>query len=223
MHSAASRCAATPRTPARFQPVPTDAMAPDAASHEWAGYIPFDQLPQVTDPPDNVLATANARITPDGYRPSPSRRTGWRRIEPSASTKCWRQARRSPPTSSYRGGHAPVADRRLLRAGPGDRPASGLFDRSCHRPAEGRQDTAPGGRSAAQLEWQGRRGLRGARHRQCSTRSFLADAVDPETGAGVRVATDAGGGPLQAQGCFRGQRSYCKSLEGILVGRARER
>ncbi len=54
--------------PSPLSPVPTDTMAPDAVSHEWAGYIPFDQLPQVTDPPDNVLATANARITPDGYR-----------------------------------------------------------------------------------------------------------------------------------------------------------
>ncbi|HEY4379882.1 MAG TPA: penicillin acylase family protein [Acidobacteriaceae bacterium] len=54
--------------PSPISPVPTDATAPDAASHEWAGYIPFDQLPQVFDPPDGVLATANARITPDGYR-----------------------------------------------------------------------------------------------------------------------------------------------------------
>ena len=53
--------------PSGLSPVPTDAVAPDAASHEWVGYIPFDQLPQVTDPPDGILATANGRITPDGY------------------------------------------------------------------------------------------------------------------------------------------------------------
>lgn len=41
-------------------------VAPTAA-HEWSGYIPFDQLPQVYDPPSGVIATANARITPDGY------------------------------------------------------------------------------------------------------------------------------------------------------------
>ncbi|HEX4039369.1 MAG TPA: penicillin acylase family protein [Acidobacteriaceae bacterium] len=35
--------------------------------HEWQGTIPFDQLPSVYDPPDGILATANARITPDGY------------------------------------------------------------------------------------------------------------------------------------------------------------
>jgi len=53
--------------PSPLSPVPTDAAAPDAATHEWAGYIPFAQLPQSVDPPDGVLATANARITLDGY------------------------------------------------------------------------------------------------------------------------------------------------------------
>lgn len=33
--------------------------------HEWQGYIPFDQLPTAYDPPDGILATANARVTPD--------------------------------------------------------------------------------------------------------------------------------------------------------------
>jgi penicillin amidase len=50
--------------PTALSPVPTDALDP---THEWAGYIPFDQLPQSFDPPGGVLATANARITPDGY------------------------------------------------------------------------------------------------------------------------------------------------------------
>ena len=54
--------------PAPLSPVPTDAIAPDAATHEWVGSIPFDQLPQVLDPPDGVLATANSRTTSDGYR-----------------------------------------------------------------------------------------------------------------------------------------------------------
>ncbi len=39
---------------------------PDA-NHEWQGYIPFDDLPSAYDPPDGILATANARVTPDGY------------------------------------------------------------------------------------------------------------------------------------------------------------
>ncbi|WP_348268530.1 penicillin acylase family protein [Edaphobacter sp. DSM 109919] len=50
--------------PTALSPVPTDALDP---THEWAGYIPFDQLPQSFDPPGGVLATANARVTADGY------------------------------------------------------------------------------------------------------------------------------------------------------------
>jgi len=33
-------------------------------SHEWQGYIPFDKLPSVYNPPDGILATANSRVTP---------------------------------------------------------------------------------------------------------------------------------------------------------------
>jgi len=36
-------------------------------SHEWTGYVPFDRLPSVYDPPSGIIATANGRITPDGY------------------------------------------------------------------------------------------------------------------------------------------------------------
>ena len=44
--------------------VPTDALD---ASQDWSGYIPYSDLPSVLDPPSGVLATANARITPDIY------------------------------------------------------------------------------------------------------------------------------------------------------------
>lgn len=37
------------------------------AAHDWTGYVPFDQLPSVYDPPSGILATANGRITPDRY------------------------------------------------------------------------------------------------------------------------------------------------------------
>jgi penicillin amidase len=36
-------------------------------AHEWIGYIPFDKLPSIFNPPTGILATANGRITPDGY------------------------------------------------------------------------------------------------------------------------------------------------------------
>ncbi len=35
--------------------------------HEWKGYIPFDKLPSMYDPPSGILATANSRISPDKY------------------------------------------------------------------------------------------------------------------------------------------------------------
>jgi len=37
-------------------------------AHEWKGYIPFDDMPHVYDPPTGILATANGRIAPDGYK-----------------------------------------------------------------------------------------------------------------------------------------------------------
>ena len=44
----------------------TGVPIPDA-NHEWQGYIPFEQLPSVYNPPGGILATANSRVTPDGY------------------------------------------------------------------------------------------------------------------------------------------------------------
>jgi penicillin G amidase len=44
-------------------------------AHEWKGWIPFDHLPHVYDPPAGILATANGRIAPDGYKYSIS--TDW--------------------------------------------------------------------------------------------------------------------------------------------------
>src|SRR5579863_8510416 len=43
-------------------PVPGDDDA-----HEWTGYVPYDQLPRVYDPPSGIIATANGRIAPDKY------------------------------------------------------------------------------------------------------------------------------------------------------------
>jgi len=47
-----------------------DGLSPQSgadAEHDWTGYVPFDQLPSVYDPPSGILATANGRITPNGY------------------------------------------------------------------------------------------------------------------------------------------------------------
>ena len=36
-------------------------------AHEWTGFVPFEKLPSVFNPPSGILATANGRITPDKY------------------------------------------------------------------------------------------------------------------------------------------------------------
>ncbi len=49
-------------------------------AHEWTSYIPFDKLPHIYNPPSGIIATANGRITPDGYPNSVSMEWGapWR-------------------------------------------------------------------------------------------------------------------------------------------------
>ncbi len=36
-------------------------------AHEWVGYVPFEKLPRVFNPSSGIIATANSRVTPDGY------------------------------------------------------------------------------------------------------------------------------------------------------------
>ena len=50
--------------PSPISPVPTDALD---TTQDWAGYIAYDKLPQTADPANGILATANNRVTPDGY------------------------------------------------------------------------------------------------------------------------------------------------------------
>jgi penicillin amidase len=35
--------------------------------HDWNGYLPFDKMPSLYDPPSGIIATANSKITPEGY------------------------------------------------------------------------------------------------------------------------------------------------------------
>jgi penicillin G amidase len=49
-------------TPCGAAPMPGDTDA-----FEWNGYIPFDELPQVLDPPGGIIATANARVAGPAY------------------------------------------------------------------------------------------------------------------------------------------------------------
>ncbi|ADW68153.1 penicillin acylase family protein [Granulicella tundricola] len=60
---------ATPKpaaAPLLSGPLSSIPITPTAAS-EWSGYIPFDKLPQVFDPADGVIATANSRVVADDY------------------------------------------------------------------------------------------------------------------------------------------------------------
>ncbi|WP_158792478.1 penicillin acylase family protein [Granulicella sp. L60] len=50
--------------PAAISPVPSDALD---TTQEWVANIPYDKLPQAVDPPNGILATANARVTADDY------------------------------------------------------------------------------------------------------------------------------------------------------------
>jgi penicillin amidase len=36
-------------------------------AHEWVSYIPFEKLPSIYNPPSGIVATANARVTPDKF------------------------------------------------------------------------------------------------------------------------------------------------------------
>ena len=42
-------------------------VAGDTDAYEWTGFIPYDEMPRVFDPPSGIIATANGRISPDGY------------------------------------------------------------------------------------------------------------------------------------------------------------
>jgi penicillin amidase len=50
------------RLPTGGVPVPGD-----TDDHEWTGFIPYDHLPQLYNPPGGVIATANARVTGPAY------------------------------------------------------------------------------------------------------------------------------------------------------------
>jgi penicillin amidase len=57
-----------PIRPAGLSAVPVvETGTPADSEHEWQGYVPFALLPTVLDPDSGILATANARITPDDY------------------------------------------------------------------------------------------------------------------------------------------------------------
>ena len=55
------------RIPIRGRVVPGFRDA-NAAADQWQGYIPFDDLPHMYDPPSGYVASANQRIVPDDWK-----------------------------------------------------------------------------------------------------------------------------------------------------------
>jgi penicillin amidase len=55
------------RIPIRGRVVPGFRDA-NAAADQWQGYIPFDDLPHMYDPPSGYVASANQRIVPDEWK-----------------------------------------------------------------------------------------------------------------------------------------------------------
>ena len=39
------------------------------AKYDWQGFIPYEQMPAIADPPSGKIVTANNKITPPGYKP----------------------------------------------------------------------------------------------------------------------------------------------------------
>ena len=54
--------------PTRRQPTGGVPVPGDNDDHEWTGYIPRDELPQLYDPPEGIIATANGRVTGPDYK-----------------------------------------------------------------------------------------------------------------------------------------------------------
>jgi len=39
------------------------------AKYDWQGFLPYEQMPAIADPPSGKIVTANNKITPPGYKP----------------------------------------------------------------------------------------------------------------------------------------------------------
>jgi penicillin amidase len=97
-------------------------------AHEWTGYVPFEELPSIYNPPSGIIATANGRVTADGYKYSITRE--WE--SPYRTERIYRAAAEQ---EVLRRRHAGTADRRAERSGQVCRPAHGV----CRGPDSGRE------------------------------------------------------------------------------------
>ena len=58
---------ATGRVPIRAAGDGSQPVSGADDAHEWTGYIPFEKLPHIYNPPSGIIATANGRIAPDDF------------------------------------------------------------------------------------------------------------------------------------------------------------
>lgn len=56
------------RVPIRASGTGALPVSGDTDDFDWKGYIPFEELPRVLNPPDGIIATANARTVGPGYK-----------------------------------------------------------------------------------------------------------------------------------------------------------
>src|SRR5271155_2260658 len=56
------------RIPIRANEIGALPVPGDTDDYEWKGYIPFEELPRVENPPDGIIATANARTVGPGFK-----------------------------------------------------------------------------------------------------------------------------------------------------------
>jgi penicillin amidase len=56
------------RIPIRKKGHGTVPVPGDTDAYDWTGYIPFDQLPHLFNPPGGIIATANGRVVGPGYK-----------------------------------------------------------------------------------------------------------------------------------------------------------
>jgi penicillin amidase len=145
--------------PTPLSPVPVDAVT---SHYDWTGYIPFVLLPQTFDPSNGVIATANARVTPDGY---PYTLTlNW--MAPYRNERIWKVL-----TSRDRLAPADMLSLQVDVYSDLDH----VIARLRHRPPPHQAQATPSGsRSSPHMERRRRCQLTRASHRPLRTRSPLA-------------------------------------------------
>ena len=150
--SATTRPAASRSAPPATARCPADGWSGDA---EWTGWIPFEELPHLYDPPEHFIVTANHRPAPPSYPLSARPRVAGAVPRPADP--------RSPRGVREDGPRRPEAHRRRLRAHPGRHAVAAREGAAAAPPlarASGRRAAAAGGRRCCRMGWRIRPGQR---------------------------------------------------------------